>query len=566
MCATLARATPADTVRRALEATLGSVQTNLAEISFQLDRSYSAISRQFKKRYSANVHTVALNLRMHEARRLLEGPPDLRVSDIAAKVGYGSSSSFARRFRAYWDMSPSQCRLQAAHKPTPESPESVEDSPNLSLIVLRNAARKCLLETSADTVHLPVIHIPANTRVAESISAAVRRRYGFDSLILFGLETAGKSRLYVLRALVGHGPDQADWRPIREAAAALPEADRELLSQGLARLAEYDSGLLPSRFCRFRWWDDLLNWVGCGPQEVTSVEHLNASEYFSLVRFVTSTAALWFKAVGSPNEREFGVMGFLGALGQPSAPRVVDVHREWRGWLMPHVNGCELNQTAALSQWADVFRELARLQIAALGRTDELLAVGARDRRLPQLQAGSVRLLEAMEPIMRAQPKEPPPRLTGPQLNLLADHLRELAKDLARTNVPDTLVHGDLNPGNVLLTEDGPVFLDWAEAYVGHPFLCAYNLLLFFRRWHPDGQDAECELQAAYAQPWRALLPESSIATAWRLIPPFTALMNALGGPTLAVSPDVTTRRASFLRSITRVIWREAAALREAVA
>lgn len=31
------------------------------------------------------------------------------------------------------------------------------------------------------------------------------------------------------------------------------------------------------------------------------------------------------------------------------------------------------------------------------------------------------------------------------------------------------LLHGDLHPGNVLLTDDGPIAIDWFDASVGHP-------------------------------------------------------------------------------------------------
>lgn len=32
-----------------------------------------------------------------------------------------------------------------------------------------------------------------------------------------------------------------------------------------------------------------------------------------------------------------------------------------------------------------------------------------------------------------------------------------------------TLLHGDLHPGNVLMTRDGPVAIDWFDASIGHP-------------------------------------------------------------------------------------------------
>lgn len=57
---------------------------------------------------------------------------------------------------------------------------------------------------------------------------------------------------------------------------------------------------------------------------------------------------------------------------------------------------------------------------------------------------------------------------------MLADLHRRLAAIPVRGVVlptmfgePESFVHGDLHPGNVLLTEDGPVVIDWESAGVG---------------------------------------------------------------------------------------------------
>ena len=54
--------------------------------------------------------------------------------------------------------------------------------------------------------------------------------------------------------------------------------------------------------------------------------------------------------------------------------------------------------------------------------------------------------------------------------DLLGADLRRMAKDRLRS-LPDDdrVLHGDFHPGNVVLTPDGPIVIDWLDASVGHP-------------------------------------------------------------------------------------------------
>lgn len=50
------------------------------------------------------------------------------------------------------------------------------------------------------------------------------------------------------------------------------------------------------------------------------------------------------------------------------------------------------------------------------------------------------------------------------------DEYRQAAQDaLARLPRGSSLLHGDFHPGNVILTPDGPVVIDWPDASRGHP-------------------------------------------------------------------------------------------------
>ena len=62
--------------------------------------------------------------------------------------------------------------------------------------------------------------------------------------------------------------------------------------------------------------------------------------------------------------------------------------------------------------------------------------------------------------------------------------------------------HLDLNPDNLIALPDRTVFLDWAEAGVGHPFLSLAFLLEYFRSHFPD--EGHTPLIKAYANVWQS--------------------------------------------------------------
>ncbi|MFG2058612.1 phosphotransferase family protein [Micromonospora sp. NPDC048930] len=62
---------------------------------------------------------------------------------------------------------------------------------------------------------------------------------------------------------------------------------------------------------------------------------------------------------------------------------------------------------------------------------------------------------------------------------VVADLLAGLDDRLDRVRdcgLPDTLVHGDLHPGNVRGDGRRATFIDWGDAFVGHP---AFDILRF---------------------------------------------------------------------------------------
>jgi hypothetical protein len=178
------------------------------------------------------------------------------------------------------------------------------------------------------------------------------------------------------------------------------------------------------------------------------------------------------------------------ALAQRNPGDVPDVLRtdEDEGWLlMQEVRGTEADDRA--------LETLERIQHTWRDRTDELLALGAPDRRLSVLERQIAQLVAEL----------------APEHAHHVPALERACRDLARSGEPETIVHGDFHPGNALVAEDGrAVILDWSDACVGHP---SFDRHLF--RWDNESPETiPASLHQAVS--YRAILVRMEPGDRWR--------------------------------------------------
>src|SRR5262249_35145302 len=144
-----------------------------------------------------------------------------------------------------------------------------------------------------------------------------------------------------------------------------------------------------------------------------------------------------------------------------------------------------LSRAHELSPWCRVARDLARMQIASIRISQELLNCHARDVRLKTLLGQVKPFFELMRDLMDHQHVASPRPLSAAELRDLELDTREALLSLQGHGIPDTIGHLDLNPDNIIALSGASVFLDWAEASVGNPFLSFSYLLEFFSREFP---------------------------------------------------------------------------------
>lgn len=219
--------------------------------------------------------------------------------------------------------------------------------------------------------------------------------------------------------------------------------------------------------------------------------------------------------------------------GAVPRPLATDEKRVWM--LLPDL-GTQLAAQPDISLWIEALRSHARLQRSYVGRADHLLEISCVDRRLAVLAAeldhllGSNPATDLLEPSERAALPE---RLV---------ELRTAIAELAAIGVPETLLHGDLHPGNLAVRDGEVLAFDWTDAAVSHPFL---DLVTFVGKKWPLSMDQR--VRDAYLQEWTDYAPLPELRRALELADQLGAVFQVATSLHLAAnltSPD----RDSMLR------------------
>jgi hypothetical protein len=109
--------------------------------------------------------------------------------------------------------------------------------------------------------------------------------------------------------------------------------------------------------------------------------------------------------------------------------------------------------------------------------------------------------LARMAEFMAAQEKRSPAPLANSELVSLGEGLKESCLLLRSFGLPDTIGHIDFNPGNILVSPDRCVFLDWAEGCVTNPVITFEYLRRHMERGGVEEPAADSRLSAAYLRP-----------------------------------------------------------------
>lgn len=301
---------------------------------------------------------------------------------------------------------------------------------------------------------------------------------------------------------------------------SIPDAAvREAVQDWFAR----QSGAVPQRgapWTRRGWYVQALSWTvarlrdrGIAPHGTP--DQLRVSERCFLLRVHTDVGTCFLKA--SPSRCEPALAVWL-ALRQPERSQEVIEADGDRNWLLLNeVPGVvlPLEEVREEPVWEDAVRALAELQVESVRHAEELESLGCPNRglevlarRIPALVRDAQAMLLGEEcGLSRAQIET---------LAALGPTLLSLCEELAHFGIPNALEHGNLVARRILVTMKGPVFMDWTDASISHPFFSAFQLVRDAERMLPDSSgETRRRIRDAYLQPWTSIAPADVLARAF---------------------------------------------------
>jgi len=439
------------------------------------------------------------------------------------------------------------------------------------ILLYRRNGKELLLMHAGKSFALPAIPIPRHSRVAQRITEAIRQDWKLDSCCLFPVGDRNSPAYAVeLCGEASTHPAKTRWLPVDSLAERdFSEAqDFHVIDAATRHLDQYRNAGANSPFGKLGWLRDVIGWVessaaSLGVHLTGEFQQFNASPTFSLIRFETDGPALWFKAVGDPNLQEYRITRALAKLLPDYLPRLVASHEIWNAWVTIEAEGHTLEEFTSVADWQKAAFTLASLQIGSFGNAPHLIGAGCRDVRAGVLLENIDPFFGSMTEVMTQQTKQDPPPLNRAELTALAKRIREALEELMASGIPNVLGHLDCNPGNIIVSRDKCVFLDWAEGSIGHPFFTMQYLVAHSRKSLSTYAGDTNKILSSYLTPWQSFADVRQIAADLALTPLLAAYAYATSIEPRTNRGSPSPEMAAFLRSLIRRMKHEADALPE---
>lgn len=208
------------------------------------------------------------------------------------------------------------------------------------------------------------------------------------------------------------------------------------------------------------WIEQVLHDAGhAPPTAVIQSRHWGIS---AVMEVDTPGGRFWFKAPFGPFRREATITKLLyEARPKQIAPMIaIDEDEGWM--LLADIPGRVLGEDRALTRAA--FESLAAVQSGLVGHVADLRAAGCPHRPIGDLPIELRRALTT--PLMHSVLD-----LSVQRVDQLIDSLSAAVADVEQVGVPDSFVHGDFHPGNVINAADGIWLFDWSDAAITNPLV-----------------------------------------------------------------------------------------------
>jgi hypothetical protein len=406
---------------------------------------------------------------------------------------------------------------------------------------------------------LPCESIHTHSRFAEALTQAVEQIYGLRTIqlaLLPGSEEQGYCAVHEI--LASRSTLSEFLSPV-----ALHEIEPDqLTAEEKAMVIKIMNGhaMDLGRFARVGWISELLcktESLGISDR-MPLVRQLNQGIDFSLLQLTyEDSRSIWFKAVGEPNTHEYALTIELSRQFPMYLPKILACIPDWKGWVSEHVAGVPLNDLCEMHAWGAALEALAVMQKSAIHHTGVLRKAGAKDWGCERLASLSAPFFEDVQRAMLAQGSTKARPLDSGEVRSVRGEIERALVTFTQSGMPDTLLHGDIGHGNILIASDRIVFLDWAETYIGHPFVSAEHLLADYERSQPSLSRGRNSLRQAYAAHWLDVVSSEDLVRTTLLAPAVAAFAYAITVWAATVHGPDPSSAWPVIRSMVRRVKRE---------
>jgi hypothetical protein len=348
--------------------------------------------------------------------------------------------------------------------------------------------------------------VPWFAEVAPVVATA-QKLYGINIVVLRvlsgeqatladGTAIAGGGQVRYLAEVVGRQPD-------RELIDLTAEAQREASTEDPKRLS----------FAHPNGWAADVAWAtgaaeAVGRSIIGPARQIRSWNLSSIWQLPTVAGPTWLKVVPPFFAHE-------GAMIERLRPSITPplIATEPGRILLDHIDGPEL-RGADIDTLSGAVAVLVELQASWINRIPELVSLHVPDWRPDTF-------VELAHDVVERTAAELAPTVAE-AMDRFVDHLPSRFDALAECGIPDTLVHGDYHPGNILLANGRYIILDWGDCGIGHPLL---DLPAFLGQVPPQHRSHVREL---WADAWAARVPGCDPRRAMDLIAPIAAVRQAI--------------------------------------
>jgi hypothetical protein len=271
----------------------------------------------------------------------------------------------------------------------------------------------------------------------------------------------------------------------------------------------------PGRWSDPEWLDTALAWADTALDGVglrrTAWTAPHSRAWSAVLRIETTGDPFWLKANAEGTRHEAALLATLADLDVTATPRPVVADATLGLTLMPD-GGPTVREAHGGSTPHAVLEDLvvryAALQRDTAPHVETLLGVGLDDVRPSRMTEHFVGLVEECA---RAEGEHVLTADDAARLRALLPAYAEACAELDASGFAPTLQHDDLHDNNVLAR--GPVFIDWGDAVVGHPFgtmLVTLNTTAYHHGLGPDDPVLH-RLADAYTEAWTDLADRATL-------------------------------------------------------